>query len=188
MLHTGHQDLSLFESKNFVIEKVSTLPLYSVAYIGRVVFVTTPGPNFGLHQGGVSSWERLESGTTQAFRFLELLYWHVPANVTADLTLLTGANYQAGVAGYITDLSIFLTESISGGTVILKPTINGTPVATTELTATLITGEKFKYKQASGALPALAYIAGDIIGVQAITDISFAPLNSTNAFVKLLDS
>lgn len=188
MLHTGHQDLSLFESKNFVIEKVSTLPPYSVAYIGRVVFVTTPGPNFGLHQGGVSSWERLESGTTQAFHSFEASYWHLGASTVAALKLFTGADYHAGVAGYITALAIDLTASITGGTVVLTPTINGTPVTTAELTATLTVGEKFKYKQASGALPALAYSAGAIIGVQATTDVSFAPLNTAMAFIKLLDS
>lgn len=188
MLHTGHQDLSLFESKNFVIEKVSTLPLYSVAYIGRVVFVTTPGPTFGLHQGGVSDWERLESGTTQADRFFDTSYWQIGATATVNLKLFTGADYYARVAGYITNLAVVLTEIISGGTIVLKPTINGTPVATAELTATLTTGDKFEHKQASGALPALAYIAGAVIGVQAITDVSFAPLNNIIASVKLLDS
>lgn len=60
---TGDCDAGLFAWKNLKFEALAALPVWDASYEGRVIFITTPGGNYGMWLGGTAGWVRPPSAS-----------------------------------------------------------------------------------------------------------------------------
>lgn len=59
---SGHQQYNGFQALNFKFEQVAALPTFVAADEGRLIFVTTAGPDYGPWIGGSVSWVKFSLG------------------------------------------------------------------------------------------------------------------------------
>jgi hypothetical protein len=110
-------------------------------------------------------------------------YWYFPANTTAVIkpTGGIGNGIVAKQDGYFSATSALLFPVCTSGEMVIKPTINGTPIVDTSLDLTFNTGNP-QYDNASEAKdPAFFFSAGSLLGLQGATNAIFGPTVSCRA-------
>jgi len=172
MKFTGEIDFLLNQAENLAIERVASLPVYDPTYYSRLIFVTTPGIDYGLQVGGASGWEKVGTQGSLFVETFDFLYQMFPAN---DPTLR--ATYDSeGVAlhlpipkdGNLVVTSIQAESVLTAGSITMRPVINTVPAVSTALNAGLNVSDPL-YKAESvvtpGGIAEFQLTAGDTVGV-----------------------
>jgi hypothetical protein len=172
MKFTGHQDFVLHEGRNFCLERVATLPSFLPEYEGRVVFITTPGPDYGLHYGGTTAWIAPLTSylAQQLIQPVDFIYYDFPntSAVGIDLSEDSGITDQQmmPISGSLIMMAVTMDPPLSLGAVVAHPTIAGVEIPINALDVTVTAPAAFDKKISIAGLPQLDVPYGSPIGVR----------------------
>ncbi len=140
---TGHADFQLNQAQNFLIEMVATLPVFVPDFLGRFIFVTTPGPTFGLYYGTVSGWRRVGEQLSYFLSSYDFNYFNFDSTDPAIKPVLQRSGIISDIpmpmAGHIIMIEVFSDQPLTVGQFTIKPKINGSLTGSTELDVALST-------------------------------------------------
>lgn len=181
MRFTGANDYGKHQAQNFNLELVAALPTFQAEDFGRMVFVATPGPTFGVWVGGITSWQQIASSATpQLLQETEFAYHDLDPRVTGgtDISEMTGITNEIIVpaAGELLMVTASLTPVLTAGGLTVKPTINGVDIPASDLDILFNPGVHYRTRRLSTSDPDFQVNAGDRVGLRAYGNASSLPI------------
>lgn len=182
---TGSARFNLNEAVDMVVEKVATLPSWLPTFFGRLIFVTTAGPNYGVHIGGLTGWEAIGGGGPAGINLLikqiEFIHFGLVTTNPAGTIIyeMTGITAAPSVpkGGYLYVVEAELNTNITGGPgITFKPTKNGAPMGSGTLDILLnVATPSYDKKTGTYGSPAVQVAENDKIGLTAYGAIGTTP-------------
>jgi len=176
---SGHLDYQLNQAQNLVLEMVTSLPVFLPEFKGRIIFVSTPGVNYGVYYGADAIWTKLDGsgGSGSLIVTYDFLYLGILPIQTVDsyVAYTTVLGHRAVKAGYIVGNSALISPTRTAGSIIVTPAVNGTPIGDTRLTATLDASNPQYHYRTLAEDPAFAFSVGDLIGIKIESDAPLLP-------------
>ncbi len=180
MLFTGQNDFSKHQARNFGLEQVAVLPTFLPEDYGRILYVTTIGPNFGVWIGGPLGWQKIASTLPQMLKEVEYSYHGLStiSPIGIEISEITGIVQDAVVpaTGELVMVSITIEPALTAGSITIIPTINGSDIiASSELNTVFIPGTDFRTARLTSSNPAYKANQGDRVGLRAYGNLASLP-------------
>jgi len=179
MRFTGKNDFGKNEATDFTVEKLATLPVHQADDFGRLIFVTTLGPTFGLHLGTSTGWLQFSTaGMVYTRDRFDFIFWRIGAGVSKNLHCYGGIveKRRTEYNGYIVGVTVQLKTPRTAGTVTVKPMLNGSVILDTALDTVLDASNPEDNTTIISPDLNFYFTAGDKLGLQATTTAGLLPV------------
>jgi len=181
---TGHADFQLNQARNFVVEHLTALPSFLPEDNGRLIYVTTIGPDFGLYYGADSGWQKFGGTLAYLVSTYDYTYYNLQTTSIAPQTIRerTGISDKivSPISGQIIMVEVTASLPLASGGVTVKPVINGTPSPAGDLDVLVDPSHPvFNKRIVVPEHPSFALSTGDFVGLQVVGQVASAPTEVT---------
>lgn len=176
MKWTGNQNCNFYEAKNFKFELVGSLPIFNALFTGVILFVTTPGIEYGAWIGGTAAWERFSSsgGISLSLIPLDFSWLHgYPSGEVHEMASSGGSPIRRlfPYAGSFVGLSLQSETPVVADTLTAKPSVGGVPIPPTGLDVTLDSTHQERSSTVAPGSLGYTFAANSLIGIILDSDI-----------------